>query len=332
MSIRNRTSDATQHCAPDTGCNQEGASRQVLLIVGPTASGKTEVSIHLAKRLDGEIISADSRQIYKHLDIGTAKPTREQLSSVKHHFIDELLPDQEFNAAEFGERGRRVVDDIFSRNKTPIVVGGSGLYVQSLIDGLFEGPSADKEFRRILENRIASGELPALLEELAAVDPISAQRIDPTKPRRIIRALEVFHATGKPLSVHHKESRTVITFAPIMFGLEWKRATLYERINRRCDEMIERGILQEIEKLESLGYDSSLNALNTVGYAEGFAYRRGEISFEEMQRLFKQNSRRYAKRQMTWFRRDKRIRWVRVNDDSALPQVTGYIASTFTGA
>jgi tRNA dimethylallyltransferase len=330
--MRNRTSGATRHSAQGTGGNQQDASRQVLLIVGPTASGKTEVSIHLAKRLDGEIISADSRQIYKHLDIGTAKPTKEQLLSVTHHFIDELLPDQEFNAAEFGERARRVVDEILSRNKTPIVVGGSGLYVQSLIDGLFEGPSADKEFRRILETRVASGELPALLEELAAVDPISAQHIDPTKPRRIIRALEVFHATGKPLSVHHKESRTVITFVPIMFGLEWRRAALYERINRRCDEMIERGILQEIERLDSLGYDSSLNALNTVGYAEGFAYRRGEISFEEMQRLFKQNSRRYAKRQMTWFRRDKRIRWVSVNDGSVLPQVAGYIANTLTGA
>lgn len=302
-------------------------SRTVLVLVGPTASGKTEVAIELAALFDVEIISADSRQIYKYLDIGTAKPSQEQRALVKHHFVDELLPHQEFNAGEFGEKGRRICDEIFSRGKIPLVVGGSGLYVQSLIDGFFDGPPANKELREVLERRLAAGDLPMLMDELRRVDPISADRIDPTKPRRVIRALEVFHTTGKPLSAHHRDSKVEITFSPRMFGLEWERAALYERINHRCDAMIERGLLREVEELASRGYDSSLNSLNTVGYAEAFAYRRGEISFDEMQRLFKQNSRRYAKRQLTWFRRDERIQWIRMANDIASRQVARHIAS-----
>jgi tRNA dimethylallyltransferase len=289
---------------------------KVLVLVGPTASGKTAVSLELAKRLHSEIISADSRQLYQHLDIGSAKPTAAQLRTVKHHFINMLTPDRDFNAGEFGEQGRRVMDEIFSRKKTPIVVGGSGLYVQSLIDGFFDGPGADREFREILEQRLARGGLDILREELRMVDPVSAGRIDPTKPRRIIRALEVYHMTGKPLSQHQHDSKIQINFSPVFFGLEWERKALYERINRRCEEMIEAGLLKEVEHLEQLGYSSSLNALHTVGYAEAFAYRRGTIPFDEMMRLFKQNSRRYAKRQLTWFRRDKRIQWVMMNEDS----------------
>ena len=302
---------------------------KVLVVVGPTASGKTTTAIELAKRLNGEIISADSRQIYKHLDIGTAKPTTEQLASAKHYFVDELLPDQDFSAGEFGERGREIINCILSKNKTPIVVGGSGLYVQSLIDGFFEGPGADKEFREMLERRVATGELPHMIEELRTVDPLSAMKIDPTKPRRIIRALEVFHITGKPLSQHHQESRIQINFRPIQFGLDWERKILYDRINRRCEEMINAGLLNEVEHLEELGYTPqqghALNALNTVGYAEAFAYRSGSVSYEEMMRLFKQNSRRYAKRQLTWFRKDKRIHWLTLHEGSVIGDTTNAI-------
>ena len=260
--------------------------------------------------LGDEIISADSRQIYKLLDIGTAKPTPEERKRVKHHFVDELMPDRDFNAGEFGVRGRAVIEAILGRKKVPIVVGGSGLYVRSLIDGLFEGPGADKEFREALEARVRLGEINLLIEELRRVDPVAAGGADPTKPRRVIRALEVFHATGKPISQHHRENRVSIDFQPVMFGLSWPRKELYERIEQRCDEMIANGFLGEIESLEKSGYDRSVNALNTVGYAEAFAYRSGEISYQEMIRLFKQNSRRYAKRQLTWFRRDSRIHWI----------------------
>lgn len=286
--------------------------------------------MELAQRLPSEIISADSRQIYKYLDIGTAKPTREQLRAVPHHFVDELPPDRDFSAGEFGERAARVIEVIFARARIPIVVGGSGLYVQALIDGFFEGPGADKEFREALARRIAAGELPELIDELRAVDPVSAARIDSTKPRRIIRALEVYHITGKPISQLHREAKREITFTPVLFGLAWERQTLYARIDQRCEEMLRAGLLKEAESLERRGYTSRLNALNTVGYAEAFAYRRGEISYEEMVRLFKQNTRRYAKRQLTWFRRDRRIRWIRMDEYADPAQVAAVIYDLFT--
>lgn len=293
--------------------------RYILVLVGPTASGKTEISLHLAEQLKGEIISADSRQIFKFLDIGTAKPTREQRGRIPHHFVDELTPDREFNAGTFGVRGRDLIHEIFGRGKLPIVVGGSGLYVHSLIDGFFEGPGADKELREILERRVEAEGIKNLLEELRKVDPVTAERIDPTKPRRVIRALEVYHITGKPLSQLHVDSAPVIDFGAIQFGLEWDRKELYSRIEKRCERMLTKGLLKEVEDLERRGYTDKLNALNTVGYAEAFAYRRGEISYDEMVRLFKQNSRRYAKRQLTWFRRDERVRWVPV-DGTASPE------------
>jgi tRNA dimethylallyltransferase len=331
MAIRNQQSAISTNRAFDQ--DQAVASpRKVLVLVGPTASGKTAVSIELAQRLKGEIISADSRQLYKYLDIGTAKPTKEQLATIRHHFVDEFLPNQPFNAGEFGEKGRKAIDDVFERGRTPIVVGGSGLYVQSLIDGFFEGPGANIEVREALERRVAAGDLPRLIEELSEVDPVSAERIDPTKPRRIIRALEVFYGTGKPLSELHQRSRIQINFTSTMFGLEWERKALYERINHRCEEMIRSGLLDEVEKLEKLGYSSSLNSLNTVGYAEVFAYRRGEISYEEMLRLVKQNSRRYAKRQMTWFRRDSRIHWLKQDEHSHPKKTAERIAHLFAAS
>ncbi len=322
MSIRNQQSVISTSRVFDR-------NRQVLVLVGPTASGKTAISIELAKLLDGEIISADSRQIYRDLDVGTAKPTKEQRAEVMHYFVDELLPDQEFNAGKFGEMGRGVIDEIFARQKTPIVVGGSGLYVRSLIDGFFEGPGADRKLRETFDRQVEAGELKHLVEELRRVDPVSASRIDPTKPRRIIRALEVFHTTGKPLSEHQQESSIVINFVPRIFGLEWERKALYERIDSRCDEMIRNGLLQEVEGLARSGYTTSLNALNTVGYAEAFAYQSGKIPYEEMVRLFKQNSRRYAKRQLTWFRKDERVTWITMSGQTRSDETALRIAQLF---
>lgn len=290
------------------------SDRIVIVLVGPTASGKTSVSLHLAPILNAEIISADSRQIYKYLDIGTAKPTPEERLRVPHHFVDEVPPDEEFNAGEFGVRGREVIEAIFSRGSVPLVVGGAGLYVQSLVDGFFEGPGADWEYRKILEERIQAGELEELISELRRVDPVLAGRIDETKPRRIIRALEVYHTTGKPLSVLQKESRIAVDFTLLFFGLDWERKELYRRVDARCEEMLRNGLLDEIARLDQMGYGRSLNALRTVGYAEGFAFRNRETTYEEMVRLFKQNSRRYAKRQMTWFKRDARISWIKMKE------------------
>jgi tRNA dimethylallyltransferase len=304
---------------------------RVLVLVGPTCSGKTGVSMHLARQLNGEVISADSRQIYRHLDIGTAKPTPEERGDIPHHFVDSLDPGEDFNAGRFGEEGRRVVSGILNRNKLPIIVGGSGLYVRSLIDGLFDGPGADKEFRDVLEGRLAREGIESLVDELRRVDPVSAERIDPTKPRRVIRALEVHRLTGSPLSQLHALQEVFIPFESVQFGLAWDRAVLNRRIEARCDAMVASGLLDEVEKLASMGWDDTLNALNTVGYAEAFALRRGEIPREEFLRLFKQNSRRYAKRQMTWFRRDGRIQWMTMDGTQGLENVAATIAEKFFG-
>jgi len=300
------------------------------VLVGPTCSGKTAVSIVLADLLNGELISADSRQIFKYLDIGTAKPTLDQRESIKHYFVDELLPDQDFNAGEFGDLGREVISKILRHHKLPIVVGGSGLYVQSLIDGFFDGPGADKEFRNMLEQRVKIEGVEHLLDELRRVDPDAAKSIDPTNPRRIIRALEVYHLTGRPISTLREEGKIRIDFQSALFGLDWQRTILYRRIDERCEQMVAAGFLDEVERLAAMGYDDSFNALNTVGYAEAFAYRRGEISFDEFIRLFKQNSRRYAKRQMTWFKRDKRIEWIDMGEGRSTGSVASEILERFS--
>ena len=297
--------------------SDQQASRHVLVIVGPTASGKSAVAMLLAEALGCEIISADSRQVFKYLDIGTAKPSIDDRRRIVHHFIDVLTPDCDFSAGEFGEQGRRTVDQIFARSRRPLVVGGSGLYVKSLIDGFFSGPGADPEYREFLERRLVREGIKALREDLRRVDPASAGRIDPTKPRRIIRALEVYHTTGIPLSQAQSDSPIAINFRPILFGLDWERKLIYDRINRRCEQMVESGLVREVRGLERRGYTSALNSLNTVGYKEAFALLRGECTTVEMLERFKQNSRRYAKRQLTWFRRDRRIRWIPMKGDDA---------------
>ncbi len=284
--------------------------KTVIVLVGPTASGKTAVSLPLAERLGAEIISADSRQIYRHMDIGTAKATVAERARVQHHFIDILDPDQDYSAGEFGIRGREEIERVLSRGSVPLVVGGSGLYIRSLVDGFFDGPPADPEVRATIEQRLAAGGVEELLGELRRVDPLFAARVDPTKPRRMIRALEVFHVTGVPISQLHQDLKVEIPFKSRIFGLAWPKPALQKRIGERCTMMLEGGLLEEVEDLVRRGYGPGLNALNTVGYAEAFAFRAGEITRDEMIELFRRNTRRYAKRQMTWFRRDERIEWI----------------------
>ncbi len=303
--------------------------RRVLVLVGPTASGKTSVALPLARRLNGEVLSADSRQLFLYLDIGTAKPSAEERSQIPHHFIDLLPPDEAFSAGEFGVRGRLIIEQIFARGRTPIVVGGSGLYVRSLIDGFFEGPGASKEIREALLRRINEGGIEEVTEELKHVDPETAAHLDPTKPRRIVRALEVYLLTGRPLSMHQREGRVMIPFTPLQFGLEWERKILYERIDRRCEDMIKKGLLEEVARLEMMGYGPGLQALDTVGYAEAFRYRQGDLRLEEMVSLFKRNSRRYAKRQLTWFRADRRIRWIPMREERDPADVAAQIERMF---
>jgi tRNA dimethylallyltransferase len=296
-----------------------------LAIVGPTASGKTPASLLLAERLNGEIISADSRQIYKYLDIGTAKPARADRKRVKHYFIDVLEPDEEYSAGQFAKEARHVVAKILERRKLPILVGGSGLYVKSVIDGLFEGAGKDPEVRARLADQLVREGVESLFEGLKKVDPVTAAKMTEVKPRRVIRALEVYYITGKPLSEFHAEQETKPEFTAIQVGLDWKRQELYDRINQRVDRMISDGLVDEVRSLRARGYDRRLNALNTVGYKEVFDYLDGSRSLEDTITLIKRNSRRFAKRQLTWFRADKRIQWVSMSRTKMLSEVESEI-------
>jgi tRNA dimethylallyltransferase len=300
----------------------------VLAIVGPTASGKTPVSLLLAERLNGEIVSADSRQIYKYLDIGTAKPTPADRARVKHHFIDILELGEEYSAGQFGQEARRVIERMFQRGKLPILVGGSGLYVKAVVDGLFEGPGRDPDVRSRLSEQMGREGVESLLEALRKVDPSAVANMTEVKPRRLIRALEVYAITGKPISEFHAEQETKPKFKAVQVGLDWKRAELYDRINERVDRMIAGGLVDEVKRLRARGYNRHLNALNTVGYKEVFDYLEGSCSLEDAVRLIKQNTRRYAKRQLTWFRADRRIRWVSMSAAS-LSEVAKEIEKIF---
>jgi tRNA dimethylallyltransferase len=301
----------------------------VLAIVGPTASGKTALSILLAEKLKGEIISADSRQIYRCLDIGTAKPAPDELKRTTHHFINILNPDQFYNAGEYGIQARTKIEELLKQNNQPILVGGSGLYVRAVIDGFFEGPGKNTEVREQLENEAHTLGAKIMFEQLKTIDPISAAKMDATKVRRVIRALEVYYTTGKPISDLHSIQESKIPFETVQFGLEWERKDLYHRIDRRVDEMIENGLIEEVRGLIAQGYSRGANALNTVGYKEIFDFLDGKTTKEEMIRLIKQNTRHFAKRQLTWFRADKRIRWIPVHDETDWNEIAEHIQKEF---
>jgi len=304
---------------------------RVLVIVGPTASGKTALAFEVARLIPSEIISADSRQVYKLLTIGTAKPSPDELKTVKHHFVDMLMPDEHFSAGDFGVLAGSAVADIVARNRLPIVVGGTGLYVRALVDGLFSGPGRKVEIRAELESRLDREGSEALLEELRRVDPEAAHRMIPSNQRRIVRALEVYYATGKPLSLHHEEQKRKESLRPVMVGLDWKRELLYARINSRVDAMLASGFVNEVKELLSLGYDDRHKSLQTVGYKEAFSFLRDEISYERMVELMKQNTRRFAKRQLTWFRKDRRIRWIGIADGMEPPRIAEEVAKLAEG-
>lgn len=296
--------------------------KKVLAIVGPTASGKTDISIKAAEALGGEIISADSRQVYKNIPIATSQPTQEQLALIPHYFIGELELNEEFNAGEFGKAARNVIEDIFSRNKLPVIEGGSGLYIKSLIDGLFEEEIESDEVRKNLYEKLEREGENSLYEELLKVDPESFEIIPRRKIRRVIRALEVFYSTGKKISELHK-SKSNIGFETVRIGITYERKILYQRINERVDKMIKQGLIEEVIKLKEAGYHYKTNySLDTVGVKEVFKYLEGEYDSDEMIFFIKQNTRRYAKRQLTWFRKDKSINWIEASPDDS----TAYLA------
>ena len=298
----------------------------IIVIVGPTGSGKTKLSLMLAELLNSEIISADSRQIFKFLDIGTAKPTKEELKRVKHHLIDKINPDQDYNASKFAADAEQIIKEIFEQKKIPIVVGGSGLYIKALIDGIAESADTNSELREeLLTLRKKKGN-EYLYNELKKVDDVSAEKMLPQNWKRVIRALEVYKLTGKPIWMHYQNQQIERKFSFKQIGLNWKREELYNNIENRVDKMIEDGFIDEVKSILNMGYSRNLNALNTVGYKEIIEYLDNKISLERAIELIKRNTRRYAKRQMTWFNADKRIEWYNINNEDDFKNLAEKIA------
>ncbi len=284
-----------------------------IAIVGATCSGKTQTSIELSQLMEAEVISADSRQIYRMLTIGTAKPTFEERSACPHHFIDILNPDEPFSAGKFADDAQIVATDIINSGKTPLIVGGSGLYVSALCNGIFDEQIDESTLihRANLEVRLTNEGKDLLYKELSEIDPESAQKYSDQNPRRIIRALEYYYTTGTTLSEAHKnQTDQEKPFTTLWFGIEIERALLYERINQRCISMWNNGLVEETEKVLSMGYSTELNSLNTVGYKETISYLSGEYTKEHAIEKMQQSTRNYAKRQLTWFRKNPSITWI----------------------
>lgn len=286
------------------------------VICGATAVGKTALALSLAEYFDGEIISADSRQVYRLMDIGTAKPTKDELHRIKHHLIDVVWPDQEFHAAHFVSHAETAITDISNRNKRPFLVGGTGLYIRALTEGLLQAPSANPELRQRLHDRAEEEGSLVLHEELAQVDPESAARLHPNDLIRIVRALEVYEHSGQTLSALQDEHGFKSSpYRTIKICLNMDRGELYRRIDQRAEVMFEQGLLAEAESLLQAGYDPNLKTLKTIGYRQAFALLRQDVSRDEAIADLQQSTRRYAKQQLTWLRKDKSMIWLDSSDD-----------------
>ncbi len=282
------------------------STKRLIVVVGATGSGKTDLSIRLARYFDAPILSTDSRQIYRGLPIGTAQPTAGQLAAAEHHFIATHDITENFSCGEFEVQALALLDRLFASHDTVIAVGGSGLYVQALCEGMDDLPHADVQLREELNRRLDSEGLGSLLEELRRLDPEYYDKVDRNNPARVLRALEVCLQTGRPYSSMRTGERRKRDFRIVKIGIEMDRDVLYDRINRRVDAMVADGLEEEARAVYRF---RNLNSLQTVGYKEMFEYFDGAISFEEAVDLIKRNTRRYAKRQMTWFRRDGGIHW-----------------------
>lgn len=283
---------------------------KLVIVLGPTAVGKSNTVLDLAAQFDAEIISADSQQVYRHMNIGTAKPTREQRQTIPHHLIDIVEPDEEFNAAMFRDLATEIASKLADRGRRIIVCGGTGLYIKTLTKGLFAGPGRDPQIRQALESEIEQHGVGPLYQRLEQIDPASALRIHPHDRQRITRALEVYHATGRKISEWQSEHGfNDLLFDALKIGLDRQRTELYERIDRRCDYMIRAGLLDEVKELVEMGYGLDLKSMQSVGYRHLGLFLRARMSLDNAVDLMKRDTRRLAKRQLTWFRSDREIRW-----------------------
>ncbi len=286
--------------------------QKLVILTGPTAVGKTKLSIELAKAIGGEIISADSMQVYKKMDIGTAKIMPNEMDGIKHHLIDVLEPNEEFNVVLFQEMAKNAINQIYDRGHIPIICGGTGFYIQSIIKDIdFKEVHEDKEYRLYLQDFAKKNGNDALFEMLRQVDPESCENIDKNNVKRVIRAIEYFHITGQKISVHNKEQaakKSPYNYA--YFVLTDNRKTLYERIDQRVDIMLQNGLVKEVEDLYKDGLNKGATSMEAIGYKEIDEYLNGNITLDEATTLIKQNSRHLAKRQLTWFRREDDVIWL----------------------
>lgn len=282
-------------------------AKRLIVIAGPTASGKTELAIQLANHLQTEIISCDSRQVFKEMSIGTAKPSPQELSRAPHHFINSHSVHERFSAGDFEREGLALLSKLFETHDEVVMVGGSGLYIRALCHGLDHFPEIKEGVRDQLNQELQQGGIQKLQEELKNVDPEYYSQLDLSNSQRLIRGLEIYRSSGRPASYFRKAHRLDRPFQMLKIGIDLPRETLYDRINKRVDSMVKEGLIDEVKRLEPL---KELNALNTVGYSEIFAYLSHQISLTEALELIKRNTRRYAKRQITWFNQEKGLIWV----------------------
>ena len=294
----------------------------IICIAGPTASGKTALAVELAKKYNGEVISCDSMQIYRRMDIGTAKPTAAEMQGIVHHMLDVADPEEDFSVSRYCEMATPILDGILARGKTAIIAGGTGLYMDSLIRGNGFAPTPATGHRERLEEKLAQVGLDAMLAELAAIDPDAAQRSQ-RNPRRVIRALEVYYETGETITAHNLKTQEIPPrYAPLWLGLDFDpRQLLYERIDLRVSLMLEAGLEQEIRALLSSGLDKRCTALQAIGYKEFVAALEGQCSMEDAADEVRKASRRYAKRQLTWFRRNKDMHWLTRRENTGAAEI-----------
>ena len=301
----------------------------VLFIVGPTASGKTETAIGCAKILGAEVISADARQFFRGVNIGTAKPDAKQLAACPHHFIDHLDASEEYSAGRFFDEAIERMREIASRNKHIVVAGGSGLYVRVLLHGIFRSPRIPEDIRRNVREQYRENGLSSLQQELHALDPVYMEMVDPQNPVRLMRAIEVCRATGRPYSEIRVSALRHPPFRAFVAGIRLDRDRLYRRIDARTDAMIAGGLVDEVRMLLSRGVPGHAQAFRAVGYSEVLAYLAGTCEFDEMVRLIKQHTRNYAKRQMTWFRKESVTEWYPVEDEADVSSLPSKITEDY---
>jgi tRNA dimethylallyltransferase len=297
--------------------------KYLIVIAGPTASGKTALAIELAKYFNAEIISADARQFFKEMNIGTAKPSEEELSAVKHHFINSHSIQDAYSVGDYEKDVISLLADYYKEKNIAILAGGSGLYIRAICEGVDKYPEVPEEIRAELQESYQQYGIEILQKELEKCDPDYFKKVDIQNPHRLIRAIEVFRASGKPFSSFQKNDKIKRPFQIIKIGLSWEREKLYERINLRVDQMIENGLEEEARSLFGLKH---LNALQTVGYQELFSFFENKISREEAISLIKQNTRNYAKRQMTWFRKESEMIWIDMPSD--IKELYSYLVKT----